>query len=496
MSIHGGLSRQSSGSTFEALLGSGGASAGMGAFDDVSAKRGQAACNGSDGGPAPKRPRAKMLLRQPSNGDVAGIPPRLQQGLPDGVNFAAPGSGTAVGSRASPPSDASGGGGSVASTSLPAHSNDVERPGVRRTARQLLEGCRLVDRFRKLNRIDEGTYGVVYRARDTVTGEVVALKQLKLSASKSEEGFPHASLREVILLSKMDHPNVVCLREVVVGSSPLHIFMVMDYAEHELRALLEHTAFGVAEVKCLMKQLLSAVAHLHERWVLHRDLKTSNLLLTNQGVLKVCDFGLARHFGSPLRNYSKNVITLWYRAPELILGQRQYSTGVDVWSVGCIFAEMFLRRPLLPGKSEIHQLTLIFELTGTPTEEEWPGYEALPNRKHLDMKLSMPRWRTVFPEPPEGSLSDMGLELLRSLLTCSPERRASAEGAGEDPYFWERPYALEPGMMPTFQDTNTTARVEKRPVQQTLVRKVSHGKVAAAPLPLLEQIGRHRSGPF
>lgn len=340
-------------------------------------------------------------------------------------------------------------------------------PQLSRTRRSLLGGCRSVEHYRKLNRIDEGTYGVVYRAQELDTGEVVALKQLKVNASKSEEGFPVPSLREVILLSKLDHPNVVSLREVVVGNSPLHIFMVMEYAEHELRALLERHSFSVAEVKCLMKQLLSGVDHLHERWVIHRDLKTSNILLTNVGVLKVADFGLARHYGEPLRVYSKNVITMWYRAPELLMGQKQYTTGVDIWSVGCVFAELFLRKPLFPGKSELNQLTLIYDLVGVPTEETWPGYEALPNRRNFAFKLSLPRWRAVFKEPPEGPLSDMGLELLRSLLTCCPDRRVSAEGAHEDPYFWERPYALEANMMPTFQDTNTTSRGgEKRPALQ------------------------------
>merc|ERR1712232_268385 len=198
--------------------------------------------------------------------------------------------------------------------------------------------------------------------------------------------------------------------------------MVMEYAEHELKALLERHSFASAEIKCLMKQLLSAVAHLHERWVLHRDLKTSNILLTNKGELKVRDFGLARHFGSPLRNYSRNVITLWYRAPELIMGQKHYTTYVDVWSVGCIFAELFLRRPLFTGKSDLHQLIVIYEVTGTPTEESWPGYDSLPNKRQMEVKLTLPRWRIVFPEPPEGDLSDLGLDLLRSLLTLCPDQ--------------------------------------------------------------------------
>jgi cell division cycle 2-like protein len=331
-----------------------------------------------------------------------------------------------------------------------------------RMGRSLLLGCRTVDRFRKLNRIDEGTYGVVYRARDLETEEVIALKQLKLSAAKSDDGFPVPSLREVFILSKLDHINVVSLLEVVVGHTPLHIFMVMEYAEHELRALLERHTFSVAEAKCLIKQLLSGVAHLHERWVIHRDLKTSNILLTNSGVLKVADFGLARHFGDPLRPMTKNVITMWYRAPELLMGQRQYTTAVDVWSTGCVFAEIFLRKPVFAGKSELHQLTLIYELTGVPTEDSWPGYESLPNRKNFLLKQSLPRWRTVFPEPPESLVSNMGLELLRRLLTCCPERRVTAEASIEDPYFWERPYALDLAMMPTYTDTNMTGRGSQR----------------------------------
>merc|ERR1719359_320900 len=160
---------------------------------------------------------------------------------------------------------------------------------------------------------------------------------------------------------------------------------------------------------------------------------------------------------------------MWYRAPELIMGQRSYSTGVDIWSVGCIFAELFLRKPVFPGKSELHQLSLIYELTGVPTEDSWPGYENLPNRKNFSFKLSLPRWRIVFPEPPEGSLSDMGLELLRSLLACCPQRRITADGAVEDPYFWERPFALEPSMMPTYTDTNSISHGN----QPSTIRKAS-----------------------
>lgn len=326
-----------------------------------------------------------------------------------------------------------------------------------RLGHPVLDGCGRVDRFKKLNRIDEGTYGVVYRARDTETGEVIALKQLKLSAARSEDGFPISSMREISLLLGLDHPNVVRCREVAMGSSLNHIFMVMDYVEHELRVLIEKHQFSVAEAKRLLLQLLDGVGYLHDRWILHRDLKTSNTLLDNCGVLKVCDFGLARHYGDPLRPYTQRVVSLWYRAPELLLGQKKYSTSVDVWSIGCIFAEIFLRRPLFEGKVEVHQLGLIFKLTGAPVEETWPECGQLPNWRHVDYRMSLPRWRVVFPEE-EGQLSELGLELLRDLLECCPARRTSTAAASEHPYFWEKPYPQEASMMPTFQESNCEGR--------------------------------------
>jgi len=366
----------------------------------------------------------------------------------------------------------------------PKSSKEKQQPLRPDWAMLLSTGCRSVDRYKKINRIDEGTYGVVYRARDIETDEVVALKQLKLTATKSEEGFPVPSLREVTMLTKLSHVNIIKLHEVVVGKTNMHVFMVMEYAEHELRALLQRYRFGVAEVKCLMNQLLSGVGYLHKQWVLHRDLKTSNLLLTNTGTLKVCDFNLARHFGEPYRPYTRNVITLWYRAPEILMGLKRYGPAVDMWSCGCVFAEMFLRKPVLEGKSEIHQLMLIFELTGVPTEETWPGFDRLPNRRSMQFKESLPRWTIVF--PPEGDLSDLGLEMLQMLLKCNPDRRLTANEALEHPYFWERPEPLAPAMMPTFTDTNSTGR-EYRPALRLVPPSFSDNNPPARKAKLREE---------
>lgn len=222
-----------------------------------------------------------------------------------------------------------------------------------------------MEEFQCLNRIEEGTYGVVYRARDKRTEEIVALKRLKME--KEKEGFPITSLREINTLLKGQHPNIVTVREIVVGSNMDKIFIVMDYVEHDLKSLMEtmrhkKQMFMPGEVKCLLKQLLSAVAHLHDNWILHRDLKTSNLLLSHKGILKVGDFGLAREYGSPLKQYTPIVVTLWYRAPELLLCAKEYSTPIDMWSVGCIFAELLLMNAVFPGKSEVDQLNKIFKV--------------------------------------------------------------------------------------------------------------------------------------
>lgn len=228
-----------------------------------------------------------------------------------------------------------------------------------------IQGCRSVSEFHILNHINEGTYGIVYRAKDKLTKDIVALKRLKMEREK--EGFPITSLREINTLLKGQHPNIVTVREIVVGNSMDKIFIVMDYVEHDMKALIElmrsqNQSFTAAEIKCLLKQLLSAVAHLHDNWILHRDLKTSNLLLSNKGILKVGDFGLAREYGSPLKQYTPTVVTLWYRAPELLLGLRSYSTHIDVWSVGCIFGEFALMTPVFQGKTEIEQINRIFKV--------------------------------------------------------------------------------------------------------------------------------------
>ncbi|ONK57959.1 uncharacterized protein A4U43_C09F6180 [Asparagus officinalis] len=316
----------------------------------------------------------------------------------------------------------------------------------------MLQGCRNVDEFERLNRIDEGTYGVVFRARDKKTGEVMALKKVKLE--KEREGFPLTALREINILLSFHHPSIVDVKEVVMGDLN-SVFMVMEYMEHDLKGLMESMKqpFSQSEVKCLMLQLLSGVNYLHDNWVLHRDLKTSNILMNNRGELKICDFGLARQYGSPLKPYTQLVVTLWYRAPELLLGEKEYSTAIDMWSLGCIMAELLAKEPLFPGKTEVDQLDKIFRTLGTPTEKIWPGFAKLPGVKANFVKQPYNKLREKFPPTSftgRPTLSEAGFDLLNRLLTYNPEKRITAEDALNHAWFREVPLPKSKDFMPTF----------------------------------------------
>uniref|UniRef100_T1IJC7 cyclin-dependent kinase n=1 Tax=Strigamia maritima TaxID=126957 RepID=T1IJC7_STRMM len=310
-----------------------------------------------------------------------------------------------------------------------------------------IHGCRSVEEFNCLNRIEEGTYGVVYRARDRRTDEIVALKRLKME--KEKEGFPITSLREVNTLLKAQHPNIVTVREIVVGSNMDKIYIVMDYVEHDLKSLMEtmKQPFIIGEVKTLMSQLLRAVAHLHDNWILHRDLKTSNLLLSHKGILKVGDFGLAREYGSPLKQYTPIVVTLWYRAPELLLGVKEYSTPIDLWSVGCIFGELLTMKPLFPGTSERDQLNRVYKDLGTPNDTIWPGFSDLPLVKKMSFAhIPYHTLRGRFAQ----SLTNLGFDLMNRFLTYNPASRITAEKALQHGYFTESPLPVAPHMFPTW----------------------------------------------
>ncbi|KAL2271894.1 hypothetical protein VTJ83DRAFT_1265 [Remersonia thermophila] len=259
---------------------------------------------------------------------------------------------------------------------------------------------RSVENYDKLNDIEEGTYGWVSRAKDVATGQVVALKRLKMDP-KDRSGVPVTGLREIQILKDCNHGNVVKLLEVVVGddaSKVDSIFLVLEFLEHDLKSILEDmpSPFLASEVKTLLRQLASGLAYLHDHFILHRDLKTSNLLLNNRGRLKIADFGMARYVSDPPpANLTPLVVTLWYRAPELLLGETRYGAAVDMWSVGCVFGELLTREPLLQGRNEVDQLARVFELCGTPSDDAWPGFRRLPHARGLKLPRGPPRRRSA-----------------------------------------------------------------------------------------------------
>ncbi|XP_073105256.1 cyclin-dependent kinase C-2 isoform X2 [Elaeis guineensis] len=316
-------------------------------------------------------------------------------------------------------------------------------------------GSRSVDCFEKLEQIGEGTYGQVYMAREIKTGEIVALKKIRMDNER--EGFPITAIREIKILKKLHHDNVLQLKEIVTSPGPEKdeqgkpdgnkykgsIYMVFEYMDHDLTGLADRPGmrFTVPQIKCYMRQLLTGLHYCHVNQVLHRDIKGSNLLIDNEGNLKLADFGLARSFSSDHNgNLTNRVITLWYRPPELLLGATKYGPAVDMWSVGCIFAELLYGKPILPGKNEPEQLTKIFELCGTPDEVNWPGVSKIP--WYNNFKPSRPikrRLREVF------KLFDRhALELLERMLTLDPSQRISAKDALDAEYFWNDPLPCDP----------------------------------------------------
>ncbi|XP_077374263.1 cyclin-dependent kinase 10 isoform X5 [Festucalex cinctus] len=306
--------------------------------------------------------------------------------------------------------------------------------------------CRSVRCFEKLNRIGEGTYGIVYRARDTKYDEIVALKKVRMD--KEKDGIPISSLREITLLLRLRHPNIVELKEVVVGSHLESLFLVMSYCEQDLASLLEniHTPFSEAQVKCIILQLLRGLCYLHHNFIIHRDLKVSNLLMTDKGCVKIADFGLARMYGVPQQHMTPRVVTLWYRSPELLLGSKTQTTALDMWAVGCILAELLAHKPLLPGTSEIQQLDLIVQLLGTPNENIWPGFSDLSLIGQYSLrKQPYNNLKNKF-----TWLSEAGHRLLNLLFMYNPQRRATAKDCLESSYFKEKPLPCEPELMPTF----------------------------------------------
>jgi serine/threonine protein kinase len=262
-----------------------------------------------------------------------------------------------------------------------------------------------------------------------VTGQVVALKKIRLDVE--DEGVPSTALREISLLKGLMHKNVVSLLDVEYSEGRL--YLVFEYVDQDLKKYMDSvktTGISARRVKSFVYQMIAAIHYCHTQGVMHRDMKPQNLLIDKSGILKVADFGLARAFSVPVRIYTHEVITLWYRPPEILLGARQYSTSVDMWSIGCIMAEMLNNKPLWPGDSEIDMLHRIFRTLGTPTESLWPGCHGLP-----EFKDTFPKWPVSPMSKVCPTLCDHGLDLLSRMLVYDPAMRITGREALLHPYF-------------------------------------------------------------
>lgn len=312
----------------------------------------------------------------------------------------------------------------------------------------LTQGCRSVyDTYERLARVSEGTYGVVWKARDLATQEIVALKQIKFDSEQLQhQGFPVTALREINVLLALSHQSIVGVKEMVVGSGNDKVFMVMEYFELDLqRALKEKRQYPnvlrQAELKGIMQQIISATNHMHTNWFLHRDLKTSNILVHRSGRVALCDFGLARRYQDPPKALTQLVVTLWYRSPEVLFGEARYGPAVDIWSLGCIFGELICQEAILQGQGELDQINKIFEMVGGPTETSWPGFFQLPSAEIFRWKpienIQLPQ-RFPINAPPHSRqtfLDGNGYNLLSRMLMLDPKKRITAKEALEHPYF-------------------------------------------------------------
>jgi cyclin-dependent kinase len=309
-----------------------------------------------------------------------------------------------------------------------------------------------IARYQKIDKLGEGQFGVVFRAKDTQTNTIVALKRIRLN--NVDEGIPSTAIREIALLKELRHENIVRMLDVVPGERKLTI--VFECCDMDLQNFIERNGgpLDAPTVKDLMLQLLKSIEYCHFRMVLHRDLKPQNLLISHNKHLKLADFGLARGFEIPLSSMTHEVVTLWYRPPDVLLGSTAYGTGIDMWSIGCIFAEMAIGKPLWAGRTDAEQLRRIFGMLGRPDEDEWPSVNDYPNTAAL---LSSDEFTGSFPNRFEENcrrlglydrIGDVGVDLLRQLLQFEPSRRISAADALKHPYFEQQQQKQRRGASP------------------------------------------------
>ncbi len=300
--------------------------------------------------------------------------------------------------------------------------------------------------FDNTNQIGQGTFGKVYKSSYyTKDNELKTVAIKKISMSSQDEGLPLTAVREISILKSYHHPNLVELLDIVIApvKSPNfrgHVDLVFEYMEHDINALVESKIqFTAGQIKNIMRQILSGIAYLHSNNIIHRDIKSANILLNNKGVVKLGDFGLARTI-SPIvqRNklYSGNVVTIWYRPPELLLGMKNYDLKVDMWSIGCVFAELLMGEPIFKGNNEKEQIEQIFKICGSPNEMTWHGVVFLPDYDLLTPKNTFDNNLKIYLTSKSSTpIDDITFDLIQKMLMVNPRERISAEEALKHEYF-------------------------------------------------------------
>lgn len=347
----------------------------------------------------------------------------------------------------------------------------------------------MTEAYKPLGKIGEGTFGEVFRAEQLATKKHVALKKILLHSEK--EGFPVTALREIRILKLLRHENVIPLVDLAVERGDQSkkergcVYMVTPYMDHDLAGLLgnQSVQLSPAHIKCYMLQLLEGIGYLHAKKFLHRDIKAANILVNDQGILKLADFGLARGYEGPLpnaktagqgtENLTAMVVTRWYRPPELILGDRKYTTAIDMWGIGCVFGEFFTRKPIFPGASDIDQGAKIFQAVGVPTEETMPGWSVLPGAQNSNI------WGTDSTNKLDklfGRMSKDGLDFLKGLLCLDPTKRLTAIGGKHHAYFKTEPLPCLPSELPHWQSSHELDNHKRREKEKEQPKEVEQDR--------------------
>ncbi|KAL8661829.1 MAG: hypothetical protein Q9202_005255 [Teloschistes flavicans] len=329
----------------------------------------------------------------------------------------------------------------VRTSSISKSTDDVQRIPGSELAEELNEETKM--KYIKDKKLGEGTYAIVYlghlKADPT---QRVAIKKIKVNTAEWRDGLTMDAVREVKYLQELSHPNIIALHSVFSSKSQ-NLNLVLEYLPlGDLEMLIKDVdgiRYGTAEVKAWMGMLGRAVWFCHENFVLHRDIKPNNLLIAADGEVKLADFGLARSFSDPYRIMSHQVITRWYRPPELLLGARHYAGTVDVWSMGTVFAELVLRRPFLAGETDIQQLELICQWVGTPTENNWPGVSKLAGYVQFERSTVQPVRNKDFYVQTFGTAGPVGVDLLMSMLALDPRKRSTSRQVLEHKWWTSEP---------------------------------------------------------